>query len=128
MLTAAAISQAAIKPGTYTGQSSEHQLVTVKIQGHTIKSLKTTIGYNGKCGQGGGPGYNIDAKNVKIGKHGSFSAHIKLRGIVPAIKAVNGTLKGKAANGKVHGTITDLVTAKFACNGYVETFTVTHTG
>jgi hypothetical protein len=117
--------QVKVSAGSYSGQSSEHQAVTLTVVGRAIKNLKTTIGYNGKCGQGGGPGYSIDAK-ASIKNNGTFSANITLAGIVSAIKSVKGKLTGKASGSKVTGTIEDLSTAKFKCNGYVETFSVTH--
>jgi hypothetical protein len=118
-------SQVKVTVGSYTGQSSEHQTVTLTVVGRTIKNLKTTIGYNGKCGQGGGPGYNINAK-ANIKNNGTFSANITLTGEVSAIKSVQGKLTGKASGSKITGTIDDLSTAKFKCNGYIETFSVTH--
>ncbi len=129
VLVLAAIAQAAIKSGTYTGQTSERISVTLRIRGHTLKSLKTEIGYDGKCGQGGGPGYTIDAKNITIGKHGKFSAHIKLFGPVASVKTDPGTLTGTASGNQVHGRITDTRIAKLSkCDAYTETFTATHKG
>ncbi|MGH2886353.1 MAG: hypothetical protein ACRDPA_27260, partial [Solirubrobacteraceae bacterium] len=48
-------------PGTYSGTTSEHQPVTLKVvsNGDAITNFNTLLGYNGKCGQGGGPGYHV---------------------------------------------------------------------
>ncbi len=130
-LAAGGLAQASTKlvkvtAGPYAGMSSEKAAVTFTVSGRTIRSFKTTIGYNGKCGQGGGPGFNIDASKVSLAKNGTFSATITLVGPGKAVPNHTGTLKGKASGSKVSGTIVDLTTAKFKCNGYTETFTATH--
>lgn len=126
LLLGGAIAQAAVRSGSYSGLTSEKIPITVTISGHKLKNLKTEIGYNGRCGQGGGPGYNINAKQVTIKSNGTFSARITLVGPVKSVPNEPATLKGKASGNTVTGKIVDqspfLKTAK--CNGYTETFTV----
>lgn len=126
LLLGAAFAQAGVvkvKAGSYSGQTSEKVAITFKIAGRWIESLKTAIGYNGKCGQGGGPGYTISVNKIKIKDNGSYFANITLKGPVAAVKNSPGTLKGKASGSTVTGKIVDSSTAKFSCNGYTETFT-----
>jgi hypothetical protein len=127
-----ALAQATTKPvtvksGAYSGTTSEKQAVTFTISGHTLSNFKTEIGYNGHCGQGGGPGYTITVKRVRIHANGAFLAKITLVGPVAAVKSAPGTLQGKASGGKVTGKIVD--TSSYftpgTCNGYTETFTAT---
>lgn len=129
LLAGAAIAEAAAKAGSYAGTTSEHQAVTLKISGHALKALKTDIGYNGKCGQGGGPGYSIDVARVELGSKGSFSATIVLHS--PNLKAAanrRATLTGKASGSTVRGKIVGVKFTFNGCNGYTETFTAKRTG
>jgi hypothetical protein len=112
-----------VNAGSYSGQTSEKIAISFKITGRSIENLQTSIGYNGKCGQGGGPGYTISVSKMKIQSNGSYSAKITLKGPVAAVKSSPGTLKGKASGSTVTGKIVDSSTAKFSCNGYTETFT-----
>lgn len=112
-----------VNAGSYAGKTSEKGAITFKIVGRSIENLHTTIGYNGKCGQGGGPGYSISVNKVALKSNGAYSAKITLRGPVAAVKSQPGTLKGKASRSTVTGRIVDSTTAKFSCNGYTETFT-----
>ena len=74
----------------------------------------------------GGPGFTINASNVSLKPNGTFSATVTLVGVVKAIPNQEAKLSGRASGTRVTGTIDDLVTAKFKCNGYLETFTATH--
>ena len=117
----------AVKAGKYAGTNSESGTVTFTISGRAIDHFKTDIGYNGKCGQGGGPGYTISVNGVSIAKNGTFSKKITLVGIAKSIGSVAGTLTGKASGSTVTGTIVDTKLQKPGqCNGYTETFTVSH--
>jgi hypothetical protein len=113
--------------GSYRGPTSESQPIGFAISGRKIQQLHTTIGYNGKCGQGGGPGYSISAGGVKINAKGKFSATVTLLPPVKSIPNAKGSLTGTASGSTVHGKIVDLKTAHFKCNGYTETFAATGT-
>ena len=112
-----------VKAGPYAGMTSEKIPVTFTVSGRSIKTFRTQIGYNGRCGQGGGPGYAISVASIALKRDGSFSAKVTLVGPVAIVKSVRGTLTGKASGSSVHGTIVDLATAKQKCNGYTATFT-----
>ncbi len=131
---AAAASAGHPKKGkAYKGVNSETEPVTLKVSktGSQVASFKTLVGYNGACGQGGGPAFTIKAKNVPISSSGKFKAHVK--GTFPSnpslVKplpfSVTGTFSGKT----VHGTVKE--TGKLAhCQGnkknpYAATFTAT---
>src|SRR5579872_3428602 len=80
-----------VKAASYKGTTSEHSPVTFKISGRSIRNFSTTAYYNGSCGQGGGPGFTIDAKGpIKIDKYGKFSASLTLVGPVKPVKNEKG--------------------------------------
>ncbi len=132
VLGGGALAEAASKPvkvrsGNYKGTTSENIAVTFKIKNRTIKSFSTSIGYSGACGQGGGPGYTIEAKKITIKRNGKFSAHVTLVGPVKSVKNVKGSVTGKAKGSSVSGRIVDLALQHAKCNGYTETFLATRT-
>ena len=124
-LVAGAVAEAAVKSGSYAGTNSEGGSATLKISGHKLEQLKTQIGYNGKCGQGGGPGYGINVKRVTIKPSGTFSARITLISMFKGVASEPASLKGKASGNTVTGKIVDMspVLLNAKCNGYTETFT-----
>jgi hypothetical protein len=124
-LAGAAVADAAVTPGNYSGVTSERIPVTFTVVGHTLRNFKTQIGYNGKCGQGGGPGYTIDVAKVTGKGHGKFSATITLKGPVAAVPNRKAKLTGTASGSKVTGTITGQGFTFNGCNGYTETFAAT---
>jgi hypothetical protein len=110
-----------VTTGSYTGTTSEHIAVTFKVVsgGHAITNFKTEIGYNGKCGQGGGPGYNVVISRIAIAANGKFSKKTTLKLLqFHAPGEVSGTASGSKVTGKVeqflHGKVNKC---------YVETFT-----
>jgi hypothetical protein len=127
-LAGGALAQAAsktvpVKAGSYSGTSSESAAVTFSITGRAIGKFKTTIGYNGKCGQGGGPGFTILANGVAIASNGTFSKKITLVGPVKSVPNHSGKLTGKVSGTTVTGSIIDETLNKPGqCNGYTETF------
>ena len=114
-----------VKSGSYKGMTSEKNAVTFKISHRKIQSFSTTDGYNGTCGQGGGPGFTIKASGIKIKANGTFSASVTLVGPAAAVPNHKGRLTGKASGGRVTGKIKDLTLASGSgtCKtGYDETF------
>ena len=132
MLVGAAFAQGAGKPvkvtaGKYAGTTSENIPITFMVSGRSITQLKTSIGYNGKCGQGGGPGFTISANGIVIASNGTFSKPITLVGPTKAVANQKGMLTGHAAGASVSGSIVDTTTAKLgSCNGYTENFVASH--
>jgi hypothetical protein len=115
-----------VKAGTYKGTTSEHNPVTFKITGRSIRNFSTVAYYNGSCGQGGGPGCAIHAKGpIKIDKSGRFKANLTLVGPVKSVANEKGTLAGKVSGTKVAGTIVDISRQhmSFCPQGYNEKFT-----
>jgi hypothetical protein len=124
LLAGAAIADAAVTSGSYSGTTSERIPVTLTVSAHALKNLKTQIGYNGKCGQGGGPPYTIDVGTVALKSNGSFSETIVLHSFnLKAVKNRKAKLTGKASGSTVHGTIAGQGFTFNGCNGYTETFT-----
>ena len=109
------------KPGHYGGANSEGQIVAFQVSksGTSIQGFKTSIGYNGKCGQGGGPGFKPEASRISI-KHGSFSIAVKFKGVTPSISPMNGKITGKFSGNTVTGTVAR--TGGSGCNGYSMTY------
>ena len=87
LVMSAAAAEAAAKTvnvtsGNYAGKTSERGAVTFKIANRRIIGFLTYDGYNGSCGQGGGPGFKISItkRNIPINAAGKFSTGITLAG------------------------------------------------
>lgn len=110
-----------VTAGSYSGTTSEHQPVTFKVvsNGHAITNFKSTLGYNGKCGQGGGPGYNVVISRIAIPASGEFSKRTTLKLLQ---FHAPGEVTGKASGTKVTGKVEQFLHGKVnKC--YVEMFT-----
>jgi len=110
-----------VSPGTYSGTTSEHQPVTFKVasNGHAITNFKTTLGYNDKCGQGGGPDFNVVVSRIAIAANGKFSKKTTLKLFTTHAP---GEVTGSASGSKVTGKVEQFLHGKVnKC--YVETFT-----
>ena len=110
-----------VSAGGYSGTTSEHGPVTFNVSsgGHAITNFKTQLGYNGKCGQGGGPGYNVVISRMTIPANGKFSKKTTLKLLQ---FHAPGEVTGLASGGKVTGKVVQFLHGKVnKC--YVETFT-----
>jgi hypothetical protein len=119
---AAALAAGAVKAGKYTGATSEGGSVTLTVAGNrkTIVHFNATLGYNGKCGQGGGPGLTAAPASISIGAGGNFSKNVTLS--LGNIVHDPGRVFGKVSGSKVTGTVEQFLNGKVnKC--YVETFT-----
>ena len=116
------------KSGEYVGKSSEASPVTFIVSpgGDKITSFVGTLAYNGKCGQGGGPGFSLKVSTIPITSGGHFS--VTTQGVDNATK---GTIRitGIVSSRSAHGSIVE-PTPFFKCspphqnvNSYSETFT-----
>lgn len=117
--------------GSYQGLTSENIAVTFRVPagGKSILNFTTALGYNGKCGQGGGPGFEINVKSIHV-SHGKFSATTKgtLHASVvvnPITVKISGNISGKKATGTVAetGGKNQCTTLNKGANPYSETFT-----
>ena len=117
----AAVAADHVDSGSYFGTNSEHGTVTFTVvdNGAAIKNFRTQIGYNGKCGQGGGPGYNVFISRIAIPANGKFSNKTTLK--ILKFHAP-GEVSGKASGGKVTGKVVQFLHGK-PNKCYVETFT-----
>ncbi|HXN37504.1 MAG TPA: hypothetical protein VN892_05675 [Solirubrobacteraceae bacterium] len=120
----ATLAFAAARAGNYVGTTSEGGPVTLTIAANkkTITHLDAILAYNGKCGQGGGPGLTAAPATISIGQGGSFSKDVRLT--LHAGVSINdpGLVFGRASGSKVTGTIEQFLKGKVnKC--YVETFT-----
>lgn len=114
------------KPGAYAGISSEKSPVTFKVSkgGVSVQGFKTAIGYDGKCGQGGGPGYEVAIAKIPI-KKGSFSITTSFKGPVASVPPKQGRVTGRFSGKTVTGTVA-IPSLKFhGCGAYTETYSAT---
>jgi hypothetical protein len=118
-----AVAAEAVITGTYFGTNSEHGTVTFKVVagGTAITGFKTDLGYNGKCGQGGGPGYNVSVSRIAIPASGKFAKKTTLK--VLTFHAP-GEVSGKASGDRVTGKVVQFLHGK-PNKCYTETFTAT---
>jgi hypothetical protein len=122
-------------PGSYSGATSKPGGVpvtfAVSANGKKVLSFKTQIGYDGKCGQGGGPGFEVKVKSMAITASGAFSATVTGTFPVAAAKVkpvkikVSGHISGSAASGVVFEP-GDTCSNDSHANPYSETFTAKH--
>ena len=117
----AAVAANHVDSGSYFGTNSEHGTVTFKVvdNGAAITNFRTQIGYNGKCGQGGGPGYNVVISRITIPANGKFSKKTTLKLLT---FHAPGVVSGKASGSKVTGKVVQFLHGK-PNKCYVETFT-----
>jgi hypothetical protein len=129
-----AVAGAPVKNGSYSGVTSEKGLVSFKVSanGKRILSFSTAVGYNGKCGQGGGPGFEIKVSSISIHARGKFAVTVKgtLPGaaihVSPITVKLSGRISGKHASGTVAQTGDHpCTTTNVGANPYSETFTAT---
>jgi hypothetical protein len=122
LLFGAALAVAAVKAGKYSGVTSEGGPVTLTISANkkTITHFNATLGYNGKCGPGGGPGLTAAPASLTIGAGGSFGKDLSLS--IANGEHEPGRVFGKVSGSKVTGTVEQSLHGKVnKC--YVETFT-----
>ena len=121
----AGLALAGVRAGKYAGTTSEKGAVTLTVAagGRKITHFTASLGYNGDCGQGSGPGLNATPATIAIGAHGAFSENVtlSLNDIANPIHDP-GRVFGKVSGSKVTGTIEQFLHgAVNKC--YVETFT-----
>jgi hypothetical protein len=124
LMFGATLALAVAKVGNYVGTTSEGGPVTLTIAASKTKitHFDAILAYNGKCGQGGGPGLTAAPASISIGQGGSFSENVRLT--LHGAVSINdpGRVFGKASGSKVTGTIEQFLRGKVnKC--YVETFT-----
>lgn len=117
----AAFAAGQVSAGSYKGTTTEGGPVTLKVVdgGHAITNFKTQLGYNGKCGQGGGPGYNVVISRIEIPTSGKFSKKTTLK---LAQLHAPGEVSGKASGAQVKGKVVQFFDGK-PNKCYTETFT-----
>jgi hypothetical protein len=90
---------------TFSGTTSERGPVSFKVVGKHVVAFSASLGYNGNCGQGGGPGYTIKVASIKVASGGRFSATTTGVGPVASVPSVRirvaGRIKARHATGSV---------------------------
>jgi hypothetical protein len=131
---AAGVAAASIKQGSYSGLTSENGTVTFKVAANRkhISSFSTALGYNGKCGQGGGPGYEIKVSSISIHAHGKFTVTTKgtLPGAAVHVPPIAVKLSGHISGSHASGSLAEVgahscTTTHKGANPYSETFAAT---
>lgn len=120
-----------VKGATYRGTTSEQLPVTFKVakNGKRIQGLTTRLGYDGNCGQGGGPSYEIKVSSITIRAGGKFLATTRgtLSGtpipVKPITVKVSGRISGRSASGKVFQPRNICAAPNKGKLAYSETFT-----
>ena len=79
LLATAATAQASAKPpksGRYLAKTSEGSPISFVVSAgrKTITALASSLGYDGRCGQGGGPTFSFTFPAITITAHGHFTA------------------------------------------------------
>ena len=136
LVTAAVASATApAKNKTYSGISSERSPISFKVasNGKHVTKFTTTIGYNGKCGAGGGAPFVVKAASISI-TNGSFHKRVTAHGPpgstgIPARKFdVSGKFSGrggKTAKGSVAAVNLHCLPPNARKNPYSETYKAT---
>jgi hypothetical protein len=129
LAAAAGAARAPTKGATYSGMTSPPgaSAVTFKVSanGKQVLNFATYLGYDGKCGQGGGPTYKVKARSLAL-HGGRFAGTAK--GTLGTIKPVTVKISGRIAGPNASGSVVE--PAGFRCksidkgaNAYSETFT-----
>lgn len=123
-----AAASAAVPAGSYTGTTTEKGPIsfTVAKGGTAVQSFTVALGYDGKCGQGGGPTFSVAVKSIAVAANGSFQASVTAHdNAIAAVVQVKGSISKSGARGSVSEP-----KPYFAChapnqkvNPYAETFT-----
>jgi len=107
LLALASVALARPARGPYTGTTSESIAITFKVSHNRkhVLNLSTEIGYNGKCGQGGGPGFKVTARSLTLKRNGTFSGTGTGAPPVSFVKAIKvqitGKIRGRTATGNI---------------------------
>jgi hypothetical protein len=115
-----AVAESGVNAGSCSGTASEHATVTFKVVsgGATLTGFKSTLSYNGKCGQGGGPDFNVNVSRIAIGAGGTFAQKTTLKLFSTHAP---GEVSGKASGSRVTGKIVEFLNGK-PNKCYTETF------
>jgi hypothetical protein len=116
----AGVAAGRVASGRYVGETSEGSPVAFQAAHGAITHFTAELGYNGKCGQGGGPGLTASIPRMKIGRTGSFGTDTRLT--LGTLVDDPGRVFGKAKGKVVTGTVEQFLHGKVnRC--YIETFT-----
>jgi hypothetical protein len=98
-----------LKGAAYGGTTSERVPVTFKVSGNgkRIVSFSTSLGYDGDCGQGGGPAFEVKIPSIAIAAGGRFSATAKgtLSGAIAHVEPITVKVAGRISGAKASGTV-----------------------
>jgi hypothetical protein len=128
--TVVSAAKAPVKNGSYTGITSERINVAFKVSanGKRVQNFTTSLGYDGKCGQGGGPGFEIKVSSMRVAR-GKFSASTKgTLSAAVSVKPINVKVSGRVSGKIATGTVAQVgaflcTTGTKGANPYSETFT-----
>ncbi|HZV24956.1 MAG TPA: hypothetical protein VFG00_01580 [Acidothermaceae bacterium] len=127
--TVAAVAATTPKSGKWKGTTSEKVTVSFSVSSNhkQVTNFVTQMGYNGKCGQGGGPGFGVHVGKMAISKKHTFAATTISKGFGRTITVkVAGSISGSKASGSVSNPASGCAAPYTGRLAYSETFTAKH--
>jgi hypothetical protein len=130
LVSGVAAGSAPARGATYSGTTSrpEENEVSFRVASNAKRLLDfaTRLGYNGKCGQGGGPNFVVRLDSMSLRRDGSFSGETTATlGQFKATIEISGRITGRSASGSVERTPATRCVGppNEGANDYRETFT-----
>ena len=120
LLLGGALALGALRAGSYLGTTSEQRPVSFTVAHGRITHFKAELGYNGQCGQGGGPELTAAPASIAIGDHGHFAVSVRLK--LGTLVNEPGRIEGRASRSSVSGKVLQILHGK-PNRCYIETFT-----
>jgi hypothetical protein len=120
LILGGALALGALRAGGYVGRTSEQRPVTFTVTHGRIAHFKAELGYNGQCGQGGGPDLTAAPPAIAVGRGGRFAVSVRLK--LGTLVNDPGRIEGRASHSTVTGKVIQLLDGK-PNRCYTETFT-----
>jgi hypothetical protein len=127
--TVLAVAATTPKSGKWKGTTSEQIKVTFSVSSNhkQVTNFVTQLGYNGTCGQGGGPGFGVHVAKMTITKTHTYAATTTSKAFGRTITVkVTGSISGSKASGKVSNPASGCAAPYAGHLAYSETFTAKH--
>jgi hypothetical protein len=120
------------KGATYRGATGKpgNNPISFKVarDGRHVTGLSTHLGYDGKCGQGGGPNFEVRASSITLKGNGRFSRVVTATlGPFKVKIQIAGRIKGRKATGTIEEVPANTCKGppNDGANAYFETFSAT---
>jgi hypothetical protein len=114
-----------VKGASYAALSRQGEPLSFKVSssGKQVQGFSTFLGYNGACGQGGGPAYTVKAGTISI-RSGRFSTTTTGKGPIASVKSIRVHIQGSFSGRSATVTVAELGIhcPRSSKNPYSETF------